>query len=220
MESSGVDSPFKKGKMNKTKISKMEELDSKIEKINYDLLALESRKKEIEDKKVIKQQEIEKQEEEKKAILIKTDKMTKLQKIIYFAFCLRNDLKQIDLLNVRIEENRKERDDFQKKIDIQNNLYEETIKEKDKYIEERRNLYVENINQLQKQEENKNIEMVTKHTQDLNQIHEIAKKYKQSAIMGKIAQIIEENANKVFKKKENTREIINKKVAEEQDEME
>lgn len=220
MESSGVDSPFKKGKMNKTKISKMEELDSKIEKINYDLLALESRKKEIEDKKVIKQQEIEKQEEEKKAILIKTDKMTKLQKIIYFAFYLRNDLKQIDLLNVRIEENRKERDDFQKKIDIQNNLYEETIKEKDKYIEERRNLYVENINQLQKQEENKNIEMVTKHTQDLNQIHEIAKKYKQSAIMGKIAQIIEENANKVFKKKENTREIINKKVAEEQDEME
>lgn len=215
-----MDSPFKKGKMNKTKISKMEELDSKIEKINYDLLALESRKKEIEDKKVIKQQEIEKQEEEKKAILIKTDKMTKLQKIIYFAFCLRNDLKQIDLLNVRIEENRKERDDFQKKIDIQNNLYEETIKEKDKYIEERRNLYVENINQLQKQEENKNIEMVTKHTQDLNQIHEIAKKYKQSAIMGKIAQIIEENANKVFKKKENTREIINKKVAEEQDEME
>ncbi len=215
-----MDSPFKKGKMNKTKISKMEELDSKIEKINYDLLALESRKKEIEDKKVIKQQEIEKQEEEKKAILIKTDKMTKLQKIIYFAFYLRNDLKQIDLLNVRIEENRKERDDFQKKIDIQNNLYEETIKEKDKYIEERRNLYVENINQLQKQEENKNIEMVTKHTQDLNQIHEIAKKYKQSAIMGKIAQIIEENANKVFKKKENTREIINKKVAEEQDEME
>ena len=79
---------------------------------------------------------------------------------------------------------------------------------------------MENINQLQKQEENKNIEMVTKHTQDLNQIHEIAKKYKQSAIMGKIAQIIEENANKVFKKKENTREIINKKVAEEQDEME
>ena len=215
-----MNSPFKKGKMNKTKISKMEELDSKIEKINYDLLALESRKKEIEDKKVIKQQEIEKQEEEKKAILIKTDKMTKLQKIIYFAFYLRNDLKQIDLLNVRIEENRKERDDFQKKIDIQNNLYEETIKEKDKYIEERRNLYVENINQLQKQEENKNIEMVTKHTQDLNQIHEIAKKYKQSAIMGKIAQIIEENANKVFKKKENTREIINKKVAEEQDEME
>ena len=215
-----MNSPFKKGKMNKTKISKMEELDSKIEKINYDLLELESRKKEIEDKKVIKQQEIEKQEEEKKAILIKTDKMTKLQKIIYFAFYLRNNLKQIDLLNVRIEENRKERDDFQKKIDIQNNLYEETIKEKDKYIEERRNLYVENINQLQKQEENKNIEMVTKHTQDLNQIHEIAKKYKQSAIMGKIAQIIEENANKVFKKKENTREIINKKVAEEQDEME
>lgn len=34
--------------MDKTKLNKMEELDAKIEKINYDLLGLESRKKEIE----------------------------------------------------------------------------------------------------------------------------------------------------------------------------
>ena len=52
--------------MDKTKLNKMEELDAKIEKINYDLLGLESRKKEIEEKKFAKQQEIEKQEEEKK----------------------------------------------------------------------------------------------------------------------------------------------------------
>ena len=32
--------------MDKTKLNKMEELDAKIEKINYDLLGLESRKKE------------------------------------------------------------------------------------------------------------------------------------------------------------------------------
>ena len=87
----------------------MEELDAKIEKINYDLLGLESRKKEIEEKKFAKQQEIEKQEEEKKNILAKTDKMNKLQKIIYIVFALKNDLKQVELLNAKIEENRKEK---------------------------------------------------------------------------------------------------------------
>ena len=208
--------------MDKIKITKMEELDAKIEKITYDLSGLESRKKEIEEKKFAKQQEIEKQEEEKKNILAKTDKMNRLQKFIYVVFALKNDLKQVELLNAKIDENRKEKDNIQKKIDIQNNLYEDTIKEKDKYIEERRKLYIENINQLQRQEqrEEKNIEKVTEHTQDLTKIHEIAKKYKQSSVMSKIVQTIEENVNRVLKNKENMKTTENKKVAEEQDEME
>ena len=205
--------------MDKTKLNKMEELDAKIEKINYDLLGLESRKKEIEEKKFAKQQEIEKQEEEKKNILAKTDKMNKLQKIIYIVFALKNDLKQVELMNDKIEENRKEKDNIQNKIDIQNNLYAETIKEKEKYIEQRRELYIEKSNTLQEQEKQEKTEVLN-HPQDLVKIHQNAKQYKNSKIMTKVAQTIENEINKFFKDKEDTKVTTNKKVAEEQDEME
>ena len=206
--------------MDKTKLNKMEELDAKIEKINYDLLGLESRKKEIEEKKFAKQQEIEKQEEEKKNILAKTDKMNKLQKIIYIVFALKNDLKQVELLNAKIEENRKEKDNIQNKIDIQNNLYAETIKEKEKYIEQRRELYIEKSNTLQEKQEKQEKAEILNHPQDLVKIHQIAKQYKNSKIMSKVAQTIENEINKFFKDKEDTKVTTNKKVAEEQDEME
>lgn len=205
--------------MDKTKLNKMEELDAKIEKINYDLLGLESRKKEIEEKKFAKQQEIEKQEEEKKNILAKTDKMNRLQKIIYVVFALKNDLKQVELLNAKIEENRKDKDNIQNKIDIQNNLYAETIKEKEKYIEQRRELYIEKSNTLQEEKKQEKTEVLN-HPQDLVKIHQIAKQYKNSKIMTKVAQTIENEINKFFKDKEDTKVTTNKKVAEEQDEME
>lgn len=205
--------------MDKTKLNKMEELDAKIEKITYDLSGLENRKKEIEEKKFAKQQEIEKQEEEKKNILAKTDKMNKLQKIIYVVFALKNDLKQVELLNAKIDENRKEKDNIQNKIDIQNNLYAETIKEKEKYIEQRRELYIEKSNTLQEQEKQEKTEVLN-HPQDLVKIHQIAKQYKNSKIMSKVAQTIENEINKFFKDKEDTKVTTNKKVAEEQDEME
>lgn len=205
--------------MDKTELNKMEELDAKIEKITYDLSGLENRKKEIEEKKFAKQQEIEKQEEEKKNILAKTDKMNKLQKIIYIVFALKNDLKQVELLNAKIEENRKEKDNIQNKIDIQNNLYAETIKEKEKYIEQRRELYIEKSNTLQEEKKQEKTEVLN-HPQDLVKIHQIAKQYKNSKIMTKVAQTIENEINKFFKDKEDTKVTTNKKVAEEQDEME
>lgn len=205
--------------MDKTKLNKMEELDAKIEKITYDLSGLENRKKEIEEKKFAKQQEIEKQEEEKKNILAKTDKMNKLQKIIYIVFALKNDLKQVELLNAKIEENRKDKDNIQNKIDIQNNLYAETIKEKEKYIEQRRELYIEKSNTLQEEKKQEKTEVLN-HPQDLVKIHQIAKQYKNSKIMSKVAQTIENEINKFFKDKEDTKVTTNKKVAEEQDEME
>ena len=206
--------------MDKTKLNKMEELDVKIEKITYDLSGLENRKKEIEEKKFAKQQDIEKQEEEKKNILAKTDKMNKLQKIIYIVFALKNDLKQVELLNAKIEENRKEKDNIQNKIDIQNNLYAETIKEKEKYIEQRRELYMEKSNTLQEKQEKQEKAEILNHPQDLVKIHQIAKQYKNSKIMSKVAQTIEAEINKLLKDKEDTNIKTNKKMAEEQDEME
>lgn len=75
--------------MKNIKLEQMEELDAKIEKINYDLSGLESRKKEMENSKFDKQQNIEKLEEEKRAILAKTDKMNRLEKNIYIAICIK-----------------------------------------------------------------------------------------------------------------------------------
>ena len=179
----------------------MEELDAKIEKISYDLSGLESRKKEMENSKFDKQQNIEKLEEEKRTILAKTDKMNRLAKIIYIAFASKNDLKQVDLLNAKITELRNEKDSIQSKIDIQNKLYADTIKEKDNYIEQRKQLYVENTRENAQEKE---VVIKTTHVQDLAKIHEIAKQYDNSEIMQKVSKTIERYVNKML---ENTEEI-------------
>ena len=187
--------------MKNIKLEQMEELDAKIEKISYDLSGLESRKKEMENSKFDKQQNIEKLEEEKRTILSKTDKMNRLAKIIYIAFASKNDLKQVDLLNAKITELRNEKDSIQSKIDIQNKLYADTIKEKDNYIEQRKQLYVENTRENAQEKE---VVIKTTHVQDLAKIHEIAKQYDNSEIMQKVSKTIERYVNKML---ENTEEI-------------
>ena len=179
--------------MKNTKLKQMEELDAKIEKTNYDLSGLESRKKEMENSKFDKQQNIEKLEEEKRTLLAKTDKMNRLEKIIYIAFALKNDLKQVDLLNAKITELRNEKDSIQDKIDIQNKLYADTIKEKDNYIEQRKQLYIENTN-VNIQENT----IKTTHVQDLAKIHKIAKQYEGSEIMKKLSQTIEKYVDRLL----------------------
>lgn len=197
--------------MKNTKLKQMEELDAKIEKTNYDLSGLESRKKEMENSKFDKQQNIEKLEEEKRKILAKTDKMNRLEKIIYIAFASKNDLKQVDLLNAKITELRNEKDSIQDKIDIQNKLYADTIKEKDNYIEQRKQLYIENTN-VNIQENT----IKTTHVQDLAKIHKIAKQYEGSEIMKKLSQTIEKYVDRLL---ENTGEN-EKDVVEKEDEAE
>lgn len=197
--------------MKNTKLKQMEELDAKIEKTNYDLSGLESRKKEMEDSKFAKQQNIEKLEEEKRTILAKTDKMNRLEKIIYIAFASKNDLKQVDLLNAKITELRNEKDSIQDKIDIQNKLYADTIKEKDNYIEQRKQLYIENTN-VNIQENT----IKTTHVQDLAKIHKIAKQYEGSEIMKKLSQTIEKYVDRLL---ENTGKN-EKDVVEKEDEAE
>lgn len=197
--------------MKNTKLKQMEELDAKIEKTNYDLSGLESRKKEMEDSKFDKQQNIEKLEEEKRTILAKTDKMNRLEKIIYIAFASKNDLKQVDLLNAKITELRNEKDSIQDKIDIQNKLYADTIKEKDNYIEQRKQLYIENTN-VNIQEDT----IKTTHVQDLAKIHKIAKQYEGSEIMKKLSQTIEKYVDRLL---ENTGKN-EKDVVEKEDEAE
>lgn len=192
--------------MKNTKLKQMEELDAKIEKTNYDLSGLESRKKEMEDSKFDKQQNIEKLEEEKRTILAKTDKMNRLEKIIYIAFASKNDLKQVDLLNAKITELRNEKDSIQDKIDIQNKLYADTIKEKDNYIEQRKQLYIENTN-VNIQENT----IKTTHVQDLAKIHKIAKQYEGSEIMKKLSQTIEKYVDRLLKNTgKNEKDVVEK----------
>ena len=197
--------------MKNTKLKQMEELDAKIEKTNYDLSGLESRKKEMEDSKFDKQQNIEKLEEEKRTILAKTDKMNRLEKIIYIAFASKNDLKQVDLLNAKITELINEKDSIQDKIDIKNKLYADTNKEKDNYIEQRKQLYIENTN-VNIQENT----IKTTHVQDLAKIHKIAKQYEGSEIMKKLSQTIEKYVDRLL---ENTGKN-EKDVVEKEDEAE
>ena len=194
--------------MRNIELKQMEELDAKIEKVNYDLLGLESRKQEMENNKFEKQQNIENLEDEKKKILAKTDKMNRLEKIIYIAFASKNDLKQVDLLNAKITELRNEKDNIQNKIDIQNKLYADTIKEKDNYIEQRKQLYIVTTNV--KTQEKENI-VKTTHVQDLARIHKIAKQYENSDIMQKVSRVIEKYIDKLLEgTKEDEKKLVEK----------
>ena len=198
----------------KTQLRKMEELDAKVDKINYDLIGLENRKKEMEDKKASYQREIDKLEKEKTSILGKTDTMKPLQKFIYIVVSLRTDLKRVDLINVRLNEKQKEKDGIQNKIDIQNNLYAETIKEKDNIIEQRKELYISQNATKENTQENEKVSKM----RALTQIFEITSKFKDSKVMSNLNHLVEKEIDQyktaVTSKKENTEQ------KQDQDEME
>lgn len=198
----------------KSELRKMEELDARIEKINYDLAGLESRKKEMEDDKLNKQTEIDKLEKEKNTILGKTDNMRSLQKFIYVVVSLRTDLKRVELINAKISEHQKEKNNIQNKIDIQNELYAETIKEKDKYIEQRRELYVTKTTSKENKQENEKVSQI----KALTQIYEITSRFKNSKAMNNLSQLVEKEINQYLEANSNKKENIQQK--EEQEEME
>lgn len=139
---------------NKTRLKQMQEIDAKIEKINYDFLGIESRKKDMEDKKAEKQKEIEKLEKDKDRLTMRSEDMSKARKIIYIVMNLQKDIKEIDTINNKIIKLKSEVEEIQDKIEIQNKLYLDAKSEKDKYLEERRKLYLGEENQ--KIEETKN----------------------------------------------------------------
>jgi len=192
----------------------MEELDAKVDKINYDLIGLENRKKEMEDKKASYQKEIDKLEKEKNSILGKTDTMKPLKKFIYIVVSLRTDLKRVDLINVKLNEKQKEKDGIQNKIDIQNNLYAETIKEKDNIIEQRKELYISQNATKENTQENEKVSKM----RALTQIFEITSKFKDSKVMSNLNHLVEKEIDQyktaVTSKKENTEQ------KQDQDEME
>lgn len=156
----------------KTRIKEMQEIDARIEKVNYDLLGIESRKKEIEDKKAEKQKDIEKLEKEKERLTMRSEDMNKAQKIIYVIVNLQKDLRQIDSLNTQIIKLKSETEEMQNKIEIQNNLYLEARNEKDRYLNERRKLYLSN--ELKEE----NVEKITENDNAKSVENEVSKEEK------------------------------------------
>ena len=101
-----------------------------------------------------------------------------------------------------------EKDNIQNKIDIQNKLYADTIKEKDNYIEQRKQLYIVTTNV--KTQEKENIAKTT-HVQDLARIHKIAKQYENSDIMQRVSQVIEKYIDKLLEgTKEDEKKLVEK----------
>lgn len=198
----------------KTQLRKMEELDAKVDKINYDLIGLENRKKEMEDKKASYQKEIDKLEKEKNSILCKTDTMKPLKKFIYIVVSLRTDLKRVDLINVKLNEKQKEKDGIQNKIDIQNNLYDETIKEKDNIIEQRKELYISQNATKENTQENEKVSKM----RALTQIFEITSKFKDSKVMSNLNHLVEKEIDQYKTAVTSKKENIEQK--QDQDEME
>lgn len=194
------------------KLKKMEELDARIEKINYDLIGLENRKKEMEDDKLNKQKEIDKLEQEKNSILGKTDSMKNFRKFIYITFSLRTDLKRIELINSKVTEFQKEKSNIQNKIDIQNGLYADTIKEKDNYIEQRRQLYIAKTATKEIARENEKVSQI----KALTQIYEITSKFRNSKSMKDLSELVEKQINEYMNTNDNNREKMKTKEAEEQ----
>lgn len=198
----------------KIELKKMEELDARVEKISYDLIGLENRKKEMEDNKLNIQKEIDKLEKEKYSILGRTDDMKPFQKFIYIVVSLRTDLKKIDLINAKVSEYQKEKNSIQNKIDIQNGLYSETIKEKDKYIEQRRELYITKTAVKENKQENERVSQI----KALTQIYEITAQFKNNKIMHNLSQLVEKEINQYLESNTNGKEKTEQK--EEQEEME
>lgn len=198
----------------KLQLRKMEELDARVDKINYDLIGLENRKKDLEDEKLNKQKEIEKLEKEKSSILEKTDTMNPLQKFIYVVVSLRTDLKRVDLINVKLSEHQKEKNNIQNKIDIQNGLYVDTIKEKDNYIQQRRELYTAKTATRENVQEDVKVSQV----KALTQIYEITTGFKNNELMNRLSQLVEKEINQYLSMDNSKMEKA--KQTEEQDEME
>ncbi len=194
------------------KLKEMEELDARVEKINYDLIGLESRKKEMEDAKLENQKAIDDLEKEKSSILEKSDQMNRLQKLIYIVVALRTDLKTVELINTKISEHQKEKNSLQNKIDIQNDLYVETMKEREKYIEQRKELYVSKA----MAKDNSQVSDKASQIKVLAQIFEMTAQFKDNKTMENLRQLVEQEIKQYLNDKKEEKS----EQKEEQDEME
>ncbi len=130
-------------------------LDEKANNINLEMVTLEKEKNDMEQKKAELTKEIEGLEEEKKNILLKSDSRKGIIKYLYMIFQANADLKNIKIIDTKLEESRINLQATEDKLDIKNKLIKEKLEEKLNVWKRRDELYVSTtqIKEKEKQEE-------------------------------------------------------------------
>lgn len=116
-------------------------LDEKSNNINLEMVTLEKEKNEMEEKKATLTKEISELEEEKKNILLKTDNRRGIIKYLYMILQASADLKNIKIIDAKLEENRTNLQSVENKLDIKNKLIKEKLEEKLNVWKRREELY-------------------------------------------------------------------------------
>lgn len=132
-------------------------LDEKSSNINLEMVTLEKEKNEMEEKKAVLTKEITELEEEKKNILLKTDNRKGIMKYLYMILQANADLKNIKIIDAKLEENRINLQDVEDKLDIKNKLIKEKLEEKLNVWKRREELYVSNTQVKENETEKENI---------------------------------------------------------------
>ena len=141
-------------------------LDEKVSNINIEMLSLEKDKNQHEELKAKIVTNINELEEEKKNILSKTDKYTGLKKYLYMIVQANSDLKNLKIINSKLEENRIELQGVEEKIDIKSQLIKEKMEEKLDVWNRREQIYMGKY----KEQENERETVKKENSKDLNNL--------------------------------------------------
>lgn len=141
-------------------------LDEKVSNINLEMLSLEKDKNQHEELKAKIVTTINELEEEKKDILSKTDKYTGLKKYLYMIVQANSDLKNLKIINSKLEENRIELQGVEEKLDIKSQLIKEKMEEKLDVWNRREQIYMGKY----KEQENERETVKKENSKDLNSL--------------------------------------------------
>lgn len=163
-------------------------LDEKVSNINLEMLSLEKDKNQHEELKAKIVTNINDLEEEKKSILSKTDKYTGLKKYLYMIVQANSDLKNLKIINSKLEENRIELQGVEEKLDIKSKLIKEKMEEKLDALNRREQIYMRKYHEQENQRENAKKE----NSKDLNNLINLYNLVTQIDFQDKKANVIKE----------------------------
>ena len=163
-------------------------LDEKVSNINLEMLSLEKDKNQHEELKAKIVTNINDLEEEKKSILSKTDKYTGLKKYLYMIVQANSDLKNLKIINSKLEENRIELQGVEEKLDIKSKLIKEKMEEKLDAWNRREQIYMGKYHEQESQREN----VKKENSKDLNSLINLYNLVTQVDFQDKKANVIKE----------------------------
>ena len=117
-------------------------LDEKMSNINLEMITLEKEKNKIEEEKAILTSDVKNLEEEKKNILLKSENHKGIIKYLYMIIQANSDLKTLKIIDAKLEENRKNLQKVEDKLDIKNQLIKDKMNEKADVWKKREKIYM------------------------------------------------------------------------------